>query len=85
MEETVGWYAEIDSPLPSGSTGAISTAQVNWEGEWCPAVIQEVSGDAYDVEWVDEPEVFNRVDATDVSRAVFMTHGGRGWLGAGII
>ena len=53
---------------------------MNWEGEWWAAVVREVSDDAYEVEWVDEPEVFNRVDATDVSRAVFMTHGGRGWL-----
>jgi ferredoxin len=37
--------------------------EVNWDGEWWPAVITQVSSDDYEVEWVDDPDVLNTVDA----------------------
>ena len=45
--------------------------EARWEGEWWPAIVDQVCEDAYEVEWVEEPEVFNRLDLEDVRAALF--------------
>ena len=44
------------------------------EGEWWPAIVDQVCEDAYEVEWVEEPEVFNRLDLEDVRAARASPH-----------
>ena len=43
--------------------------EARWEGEWWPAIVDQVFPDAYEIEWVEEPDVFNRLDLEDVRAA----------------
>ena len=55
--------------LPAFAVGA--RVEAKWGWQWSRAVIDRVNDDGtYDVEWVDEPDVFNTVAAADVRAAV---------------
>ena len=40
--------------------------EARYDNKWYPAIVDEVLEDGYEVEWVQEPEVFNRLDLEDV-------------------
>jgi hypothetical protein len=59
--------ASPSPPVPQLRLLTVGTrVEARWEGEWCPAIVSQVYEDAYEVEWVDDPEVFNRLDLEDV-------------------
>ena len=52
---------------PSPASFAVGErVEARYENEWYPAIVDEVLEDGYEVEWVQEPEVFHRLDLEDV-------------------
>ena len=68
--------AAVLEPLrvPSQRFAVGARVEARWEGEWWPAIVDQVCDDAYEVEWVEEPEVFNRLDLEDVRAARASPH-----------
>ena len=40
---------------PSQRFAVGARVEARWEGEWWPAIVDQVCEDAYEVEWVEEP------------------------------
>ena len=60
--------ADATAAVPAFAVGA--RVEAKWAEEWFCAVVEEAHADgSYEVEWVDDPNVFNAVAAADVRAA----------------